>query len=797
MVVLNLIAPGEVWSQQRTTTVQVFIQYPKSDTGSNATIHFYLLPDSVQKGTQLQKLTGNTFTCEKYSKYLVEVSCMGYISEFKTVNVADKPVTVFIPLKKQAANLKEVVVVSRKPLLRQEGDKTIVEAGVLSASSTNAFEMLEKTPGTIVDQDGYVYLNSMTPASVYINGQEIKMGSQELASLLKSLPSGSISRIEIIRTPSARFDAAAAGGVVNIVLKRGVKLGTNGSINAGYFQGVYSTKTAGINFNTANGKLSSYINYQFSKRNNYEELISLRTVRTDTSVLNQEAFTTYPSSSNFLNGGITYTIGKKLSIGYDQRISYTLNNNYTTNVTSITKAAPPATLGKNDADIHNDNKSLYNGSTVSSRIKIDTLGSEWSTEIGYNYYRNDNMQNYTSTFSIPLKPDLQGYGDIVNKRNIWVTQSDLILKSLNNYTIESGIKYTINNTRNNAIYFYRNGNTAPWITDNYQTNSFRYTEKITAIYMQVSRTLKGFTIKPGVRMEVTDIRGHQLIPKDTTFSLRRTDLFPYIFISHKLFKMFDTDIIGNIVFRKSIKRPFYELLSPSPRYVDQYLYDVGNPSLKPQFTTNYEFNASFSGFPVFAIGYNVAKDVFANVIYPNDVTRVAYRTYDNLGKNKEFYFRVTGGIPPGGNYFFYAGIQHNRNSYTGVYGNQLLSYARGTTAIFMFHECKFRNTLSMNMQGFIRTKGLQSLIEIGTLGALYLSINKSLFNKKANLLLSFSDLFKTNKVSYRLNQGNVFSSGNRANDTRRIGLTFRFNFGVGRKNNVTQNFGDDVEPKEE
>lgn len=74
-----------------------------------------------------------------------------------------------------------VIVTARKPLIKQEDDKTIVDAEVLANSSTNAYEVLEKTPGAIVDQDGNVYLNSMTPATVFINGREMKLSSEDLA----------------------------------------------------------------------------------------------------------------------------------------------------------------------------------------------------------------------------------------------------------------------------------------------------------------------------------------------------------------------------------------------------------------------------------------------------------------------------------------------------------------------------------------------------------------------------------------------------------------------------------------
>jgi hypothetical protein len=69
--------------------------------------------------------------------------------------------------------------------------------------------------------------------------------------------------------------------------------------------------------------------------------------------------------------------------------------------------------------------------------------------------------------------------------------------------------------------------------------------------------------------------------------------------------------------------------------------------LRPQFTTNYEANISVDERPILAVGVNDTKDIFTNVIYQSDTSQSqAYRTYDNLGKNKEWYFRALGALPP-------------------------------------------------------------------------------------------------------------------------------------------------------
>ena len=135
---------------------------------------------------------------------------------------------------------------SKRPLMRQEDDKTIVDPENLALSSTNAFEILEKTPALFVDQDGNIYLNSTTPAKVYINGREQKMSTADIATMLKSLPPNAIATIEILRTPSARYDASGSGGIVNVVLKKGVRIGLTGSANVGFNQGEYGNRFIGV-----------------------------------------------------------------------------------------------------------------------------------------------------------------------------------------------------------------------------------------------------------------------------------------------------------------------------------------------------------------------------------------------------------------------------------------------------------------------------------------------------------------------------------------------------------------------
>ena len=750
-----------------------------------ATAVLYLLPDSTKVVSKTIK-ENQVFEVKANKNYLLNITAVGMQPIAAMVAVKDSSVSLTLQWEIKTNDLDNVVVVARKPLIKQEDDKTIVDAEVLSNSSTNAYEVLEKTPGAVVDSDGNVYLNSATPAVIQINGREVKISAADLSSLLKSLPANSVSKIEILRNPSAKYDASSSGGIINIVLKKGVKIGTNGSVNVGYFQGRLNTKTTGFNLNRSAGKVNTNFSYQFTDRNNFEELNSKRFIARDTSLVAQTSYTKYPVTNHYFSVGVDVELSKKWTVGYETRFSSNQNNSVAQNDVVISKSGGALVTDLNLSNINNNGLSIYWGNDFYAKKKIDSLGSEWKTEIGYDYFNNKNDQLYFNSNLAPITSFLNGDGDINNRKNIFTFESDLTLKLPKKYTLETGTRFTYSSSNNSSIYFTNNGSGEK--LDSFQSNRFKYSEQIAAAYVQLAKTFGSFTVKPGLRMEYTNIAGTQLFPFDTSLGIKRTDLFPYIYLRHPLFKLFGFKLTGNAIYRRSISRPYYEALNPYPKYIDQYLYEIGNPRLKPQFTTNYEFNITADDFPVFSIGLNDIQDIFTNVTYQDDRTKIVYRTFDNLGRNREMYLRFVGGIPPGGNYFFYMGAQHNFSDYKGLYQGQPLNYKRGTWTFFMYHNYKPTPTFNIAINGFMRLKGLQNFYELQTFGQLNISLNKAIFNKKMNLILSANDILRTNQYSFNLQQAGIVANGNRLNDTRRLGLTIRYNFGIKPKQESNNKF---------
>jgi iron complex outermembrane receptor protein len=377
------------------------------------------------------------------------------------------------------------------------------------------------------------------------------------------------------------------------------------------------------------------LSYQYTHRNFFDDIESGRVINADT-LLSQAIFTRYSSVTNYIGGGIDYAFNKRFNIAYDLRLTANDNTNNSSSANNFSIINTQNEFYKSLTPITNQGNGLFVNHTISSKYKIDSLGSEWTNEIAYTYSKNNNEQLYTNIYQLPVSPDLAGNGNSLGTANMADVRSDLLWKLKHEFSLETGFRISTAADKYNALYYTQTGNLQEQV-DAFQTNKFSYRENINSAYLQLTKTYSGFILKAGLRFENTNIMGHQLIPLDTTFSIDRNDLFPYFYAKRYLFKIFGYPLTGNAVVRRSITRPGYDALNPAPKFIYPFRYSVGNPKLQPQFTSNYEINATYKDFPVFALGVNDTKDVFSQVTYQNDSSNIAYRTFDNLGRNKEIY----------------------------------------------------------------------------------------------------------------------------------------------------------------
>ncbi|NDC78105.1 MAG: TonB-dependent receptor, partial [Chitinophagia bacterium] len=616
------------------------------------------------------------------------------------------------------------------------------------------------------------------PARIYINGIEQKISNADIATLLKSLPPNAVEKIEILRTPSARFDASGSGGILNIVLKKNVRLGITGSVYTGMNQGVYGNRFLGFNLSKSQDGRGAYLTLQGSTRNGFDDIASSRQVTGDT-ILRQTSHAVQPGASLYLGFGMNRTKGR-WDYGFDTRLSLGGSESRSSNPTTISKLSDARVLSANANDVLNTGRSFSYAQDFNLKYRIDSAGSEWVSTLSLGHNPGRSRQDIDTRYTLPAAFLLETEGDIRNRPYSLVFESNLTRKLKGKVTVETGVKSSNVRFSNDTRFDRLTGSTR--VTDRQRSSSYDYSEHIHAAYAQASKPFTGFLLKTGLRLENTNMTGFQRLPSDTSFRIRRTDLFPYAYLSRKVMSIAGYELRSYLVYRRTIARPSYDLFNPSVRVVDQYLYETGNPRLRPQFTQNWEVNISAADRPIIALGRNLTRDIFTQVLYPSDSNRnVAVRTQDNLGSNREDYFRIIGAIPPGGTYFFVVGAQYNFNAYNGVYEKSPLTFRRGSWTLFTFHMLKLGKNTQATMNGFWRMRGQLQFYELGDFGQLNLNLTQQFLKRKLSVTASVNDLFYTNRYAFRLQQGTVTAQGERRSDTRRFGINVRYNFGIRKK----------------
>ena len=241
-------------------------------------------------------------------------------------------------------------------------------------------------------------------------------------------------------------------------------------------------------------------------------------------MLRQDAITTYPGNNYYLGYGMSYELNKKWEVSYDGRITLNDSHNSSVNESAISKISTANIFVNNIADVSNKNNSFFLSQGISSKLKIDSIGSEWTNDISYNYTPNTTSQQFITNFTKPFIASASGDGYIKTNLGFFSAQSNLVWKFPKKFTLETGLKTTITGFKNNTDYFNMAGGVRT--KDEIRTSSYNYHESINAGYVQASKTLFGITLKVGTRLENTSMKGKQQIPNDTTFNINRTDFFP-------------------------------------------------------------------------------------------------------------------------------------------------------------------------------------------------------------------------------------------------------------------------------
>jgi hypothetical protein len=739
---------------------------------SFATVALLSVKDSsIIKGRVAED--NGTYIFEKipFGNYKISITHTGFKKKFSDeVQLSNSNLEVIIPemtLQEDAKVLSEVVVKAQKPLIEQAGDRMIinVENSILSTGNTG-LEVLKSLPGVRTDAGGALSLRGKSNVMVMVDGKII---SREVAStLLENLQGDNIVKVELITNPSAKYDAQASGGILNIITRKGLAQGLNGGFRLGASQGRHGRVNTGMNFNYRKESLNLYGGYDYRYTERFREESDLTDYRQTTTGEQRKSQSNSFSTGglNAMKLGLDYAISKNHTLDllaegsfykYDNRIdgemSFQRNN---TNIDStLTSRGTP------NGDIR-----LMNYSAAYKGI-LDSLGKEISVTASYIDYLGNGRQNFSSQ---TYTPERKAIGSLYQFRNytpssiqVFTAQADYSQPLSKTAKIEVGARLsdTKSDNKNLQELFVDNA----W--KNVGNNQTNYLEKVLAGYISYSKKFGSIKSQIGLRAEQSNINLKSFV--DTTY----LNFFP----SFSLEKKFSDDYTLNFSYSRKIDRPAYEDMIPFSVIYDKYTANRGNSKLKPQYSNVFELSASLKSW-IIALNHTQISSPITEFMDIDYKTRRMTTTIINFNDKNSTSLNIT--IP-----INITSWWQSNNNILGIFNTLLLKNYLGsdykanwfTANINSVNTFTIGNGLSAEMVAYYQAPETDGLYNISATGSVDLGLKKTFADKKATIQIGFKDIFLTQPYYIGIDYSTIKTYGYNKSDTRRISINFTYKFG--------------------
>lgn len=681
--------------------------------------------------------------------------------------------------------MQEVVITEKKPLVEETVDRIIYNA---EDDATNkggdATDVLRKVPMLSVDMDGNVTLRGSQNIKVLINNKPSTIIASSIADALKQIPSDQIKSVEVITSPSAKYDAEGSAGIINIITKKNTLQGFSFNIDgsAGVrgsslgLNGGYRKKKMGFTF-------GGYGRAGYNIPGTYTNSQVAYDLTNHTSTTNnQQAHTQNVMEFGNYSLGWDYDIDSNNSI--TANVKYSLRNGITSQTNFLTQ-----TYNTNDSLTSSNFKNVYTtnlSNTIDGSLTYTHLFKKPKREFNLmalmsrNYLTSDfNYNTYNNSEQSVILSRLKNQNLGINQEI--TLQADYQHPFTKNLLMEVGAKDLSRTISSNYQY-----NTALGANGDYKpidslNNKFTYNQNISAAYNTYTYTfLKDYTVKAGVRYEYTNIKANFENAQSVNINIPSYSvLVPSINISKKLSK-------GRMIkasFNRRIQRPSMQFLNPNKQASNPYNYTIGNPDLRPEYSNNYELSYSShiskTSFTIAAFMRNttgaiesvrnVVSDSIIQTTYKNIGTENVYGTNIFSNINISNRFTLGGGIDA-----FYD-VLNNNNS------NPLYSAHNQGWVVSGRATGSYDLTKGWGLQifGFYRARQVQLQGFQSGFGIYSLSLKKDLPNKKGSIGFGAENFFTPSiRVHTTLNSPELSQTS--TNITHNMNFKINFSYRIGK-----------------
>ena len=739
----------------------------------DATVIFKSIDSNLIKFGGITNSKGNFSIDVEKETYRVSVEFISYETKNLNISAITRNFNLgVIELELDTEILNEVEIVGGKKTVDIKSNKMVfnVDKNVASNSGV-ATDILNNIPSVSVDPDGEITVQGQGSVQVMING---KVSSLSKSDALKSLPAGSIEKIEVIANPGAKYDASALS-VINIILKKGKDEGLNASITA---TGGYKDYYGGlITLNNKSKNLNFFVNTSF----NHSNPVTVASFE-------NEYFANNVTSS-FLNENSEFNSKKDAfygTIGTDFYLSKNTTLSTSVNFQNVINKSNTLT-----------SSSIFNASKVptasNDRTHIGKLENEMF-EFVVDFEHNFKKEGQQLTSSILFSRDLDDFTNTITNTSAAFTNEAYTEKNkLQNTSFE--VNFTNPIGKSSAYYVGYKGNIGkvPFkyfsATDN---RNIDYYENLNAVYVEFENVGEKFYYGLGLRAEFLELKADYLY-LNTTQKNNFDKIFPTVYLKYSLS---DSKSLS-LSYSKKMNSPYYSQLQPFEQKYSETSSYIGNPALNPIYIDASNLGYLYNGNKIMfssSLFFNRYNNYWENVTYEtgeqiNGVNKII-TTPVNVGKLDYYGVDLTTTYKPAKILNFTSNINLFNFDQSGIYETVNLA---NQTIVKNYNHSSFNGSFSLltqlkipkafdfqiNAKHFLISKGAYSTRKEFTYASA--AVNKDFFDNNASISLTVDDIFKSNKTDRDRFDNNYFSKSLIEDKYRTILLSFTYRFNQSKK----------------
>ena len=527
--------------------------------------------------------------------YELQLTFLGYETVKRTVNVNSLESDINlgeIGMSDEGVALQEVTVQGQRELIEERVDRTIYKAeNDKTTAGGDATDVLRRVPMLSVDLDGNVSMRGSANILVLIDNRPSAIAASSIADALRQIPADEIKAVEVITSPSARFDAEGTSGVINIVTKKNNLQGMTLNINSG--AGLRGSNL-GLQGSARKGKmgfsLGGFGRAGYNILGSFENQQITNGASGNTTRTIQSADTKRQEIFGRYNFGVDYEIDKFNFI--TGAVNFGIRNSENWQENFMTQSFLNNVLR---AQQNREINTLDNSNSVDVSLNYTKTFEKRGKELSFLtlYSLNNRENSFTNTlFEADMEDVLSRLKNLnPSKNEEFTVQVDYVnpINEKGTQIIEYGAKNILRKAYSDFAYFQAEGN-GEFVESEDPTlsNEFSYDQNVTAGYLSYTlQFLKNYTLKPGLRYEYTTINADFKTEFEAEIPSYGT-LVPSLNASRKLKN-------GNMIkaaYNRRIQRPSLRFLNPNIEASNPQQLSQGNPTLDPELTDNYELGYS-------------------------------------------------------------------------------------------------------------------------------------------------------------------------------------------------------------